>query len=285
MQLDKLLQSIVAIDHPPVEVIQIGSGETPSIQGHQRAELRRDHRNHIQNHPFRLVSRLSKGIHHLEAFGELELFLLGRLGLHSAAEIDGQFLDIDLLQELLDRLGAHQGRKLVRILLHHLSILLFAEHFLFVQGSIPRIQNHVGLEVEDTLQLSQAQVQQMSDSTRQTLEEPYMGAGTGQFDVAETLPPHLGQRDLDTALVADHSPVLHPFVLPAKTLPIGDGAEDLGAEQTVALRLEGSVVDGLRFGDFTLGPGSDRVRRSQTDSDAVEIRGEVSPVMRVWSKH
>ena len=186
---------------------------------------------------------------------------------------------------LLDRFGAHQGLKLPRILLHHLSILLFAQDFLFVQGSVAGIQNHVGLEIEDTLQLPQAQVQQMPDPTGQPLEEPDMRTGTGQFDVTQTFPPNLGQSDLDPALVADHSPVLHPLVLPAETLPIGDGAKDLGAEQAVPLRLEGPVVDGLRFGDFPLGPGPDRVRRSQADPDAVKISSEVSPVMRVWSKH
>src|SRR5690606_8497344 len=48
-------------------------------------------------------------------------------------------------------------------------------------------------------------------------------------------------------------------------------AEDLGAEQAVALRLEGTVVDGFRLVHFTEGPGTDHLRRSQTDTDRIEL--------------
>jgi hypothetical protein len=70
--------------------------------------------------------------------------------------------------------------------------------------------------------------------------------------MAHALPAHLGQRDLDAALLADHSAVLEALVLAAQTLVIASRAEDLGAEQAVALRLEGAVVDGLGLFDFAV---------------------------------
>src|SRR4029077_7123959 len=77
------------------------------------------------------------------------------------------------------------------------------------------------------------------------------------------------------ALVADHAAVLHALVLAAETLPVGDRAKDAGAEQTVALRLEGAVVDGLGLGDFAMRPAPDFFRRRQADTDGVEVRDHI----------
>ena len=60
--------------------------------------------------------------------------------------------------------------------------------------------------------------------------------------------------DLDAALLADDAAVLHALVLAAEALEVFDRAEDLGAEETVALRLEGPVVDSLGLLDLTERP-------------------------------
>ena len=49
-----LLQSseaVVAIDHPPVQVVEVARGEATAIQLHHRPQIRWNHRDHIQNHP------------------------------------------------------------------------------------------------------------------------------------------------------------------------------------------------------------------------------------------
>jgi hypothetical protein len=56
--------------------------------------------------------------------------------------------------------------------------------------------------------------------------------------------------------------VLHALVLAAEALPVGDGAKDAGAEEAVALRLEGAVVDGLGLGDLAMRPGADLLREA-----------------------
>jgi hypothetical protein len=66
---------------------------------------------------------------------------------------------------------------------------------------------------------------------------------------------HAAQRDFNAALFADDALVLHALVLAAQALVVLDRAEDARAEQAVALRLEGPVVDGLRLFDFAEGPG------------------------------
>src|ERR1700682_2863477 len=69
--------------------------------------------------------------------------------------------------------------------------------------------------------------------------------------------------------------MLHALVLAAQALPVGNRAEDAGAEQAVALRFEGAVVDGLRLGDLAVRPAPDFFRRRQTDADGIEIRNHI----------
>ncbi len=92
-----------------------------------------------------------------------------------------------------------------------------------------------------------------------------------QFDVTHALTAHLRQRDFNAALFADDAAMLQAFVLAAQTFVILDRAKDLGAEQTVALRLEGAVVDGFRFLDFAVGPRTDFFGRREADLDRVEL--------------
>jgi hypothetical protein len=82
VQLDQLLQPVVAVDHAAIQVVQIGGGETAAIQRHQRTKLRRNDRDHVQNHPLRLVAGLAEALDHAQALGVLQLLLLRHLGLH-----------------------------------------------------------------------------------------------------------------------------------------------------------------------------------------------------------
>ena len=152
-------------------------------------------------------------------------------------------------------------------------------------GDFARIDDDVRFEVQDALELAQRDVEQVADAARQALEEPDVRARAGEFDVAQTLAANTGQRDFDAALVADHAAVLHALVLAAQALPIGDRSEDAGAEQAVALRLEGAVVDGFGLGDFAVGPAADFFRGGQTDSNRIEIGDQIRSVVRRGSIH
>ena len=52
-QLDQALEPVVAVDHPPVEVVQVRGREAAAVERHERAQLGRDHRNDGQDHPLR----------------------------------------------------------------------------------------------------------------------------------------------------------------------------------------------------------------------------------------
>src|SRR5215813_5234587 len=123
----------------------------------------------------------------------------------------------------------------------------------------------------------------MSDATRQSFEEPDMGAGAGQFDVAKPFASNFGKRDFNAAFVADDAAVFHPFVLAAQAFPVRYRTEDTSAEQTILLRLERSIVDGLGLGYFAVRPRANLFWRGQTDPNAVKIGDRCRPVIRIRS--
>ena len=98
-----------------------------------------------------------------------------------------------------------------------------------------------------------------------------MGARCGQIDVAHAVTTHLGLGNLNATLFANHAAVFQAFVFAAQTFVVLDGPENLGAKQAVTLGLEGTVVDGFGFFDFTERPRTDFLRGSQTNFDGIEM--------------
>ncbi len=200
---------------------------------------------------------------------------------HFHAQLVGELVDVDALQQLLDRLGAHLSAELVSPLLARLAVLLFGEQLVLLEIAVERIDDDVGLEVQDALELAERDVEQVADAARQPLEEPHVAHRRGERDVAEALAANLGLRDFDAALVADDAAVLHALVLAAQALPVGNRPEDLRAEQTVAFRLERAVVDRLRLGHLAVRPRHDLFRRRQTDADGVEIGSQRTTIVKL----
>ena len=88
--------------------------------------------------------------------------------------------------------------------------------------------------------------------------------------MAHPFAPDLGQRNLDTAFLADDAAVLHPLVLAAQAFVILDRPKNPGTEQAVAFGFEGPVIDGLRLLDFTVGPRTDAFGARDRNLDLVE---------------
>ena len=286
VQLDQLLQPVVAVDDAAIQIVQIGGGETAAIQRHQRTQLRRNHRDHVQDHPLRLVAGLAEALDHAQALGVLQLLLLRNFGLHLLANFEAERFAVDLLEQFLDALGAHHGDEFSGEFLIELALALVGDHFALLQiRHFAGIDHHESFEIEHALQLAQRDVEQVADAAGQALEEPDVRAGAGQFDVAQALAADARQRHFDAALVADDAAMLHALVLAAQAFPVGDGAEDAGAEQPVALRLEGPVVDGFRLGDFAMRPAPDLFRRGQTDPDGIEVGDQICSVVRRGTIH
>ena len=272
-ELEELLEAVVAVDDAAIEIVQIRRREAAAVQRNERTQLGRNDRDDVEDHPLGTMARLAEGVDDFEPLGRLQLLDLRRLGAHHEAQLVAELFDVHAAQQLLDRFGAHLGDEHIAVLAAQLAILLFGEQLFLVEDvrQVARVDRHVRLEVEDALEVAQGDVEQVADARRQALEEPDVRNGRGQLDVAHALAAHLRLRDFDAALVADDAAVLHPLVLAAEAFPVGDRAEDLRAEEAVALRFEGAVVDRLRLGDFAVRPRPDLFRGREADLDGVEI--------------
>ena len=82
----------------------------------------------------------------------------------------------------------------------------------------------------------------------------------GQINVAETLTTNLARNDLDTTFFTDDATVFHALVFAAVTLVVFGWTKDFGAEETVTLRLECPVVDGLGFRHLAMTPRANLLR-------------------------
>ncbi len=187
------------------------------------------------------------------------------------AQVCLELLEVEALEQFADRFGAdHGGEGVLAVLVLRLEVLVFRQELTVLERGQARLEHDVVFEVQDALEILQRHVEQQADARRQRLQEPDVRDRRGELDVAHALAPDARQRHFDRALFADDALVLHALVLAAQALVILDRPEDAGAEQAVALGLEGAVVDGLRLFDLAVGPRQNLLRV------AIEIR--------IWSK-
>ena len=269
LQLQQAAQTRVAVDDAAVQVVQVGRCEAAAVQRHQRTQVRGQHGQHFHDHPARLDAGLLERFQQLQALGVLlDLdFGAGQV----AAQALGLDVDVDAFEQVLDAFGAHLGFELVTVLGALGLVVVLGHDAELLQRGHAGVGHHVGFEVQHALNVAQRHVEHQAQTRRQRLQEPDVGAGRSQVDVAHALAAHLGLGHFDAALLADHAAVLEALVLAAQALVVLDGAKDLGAEQTIALGLERAVVDGLGLLHLAEGPGTDLLGRSQTDLDGIEM--------------
>jgi hypothetical protein len=105
-EVEQPLEAVVPVDDAPVEVVQVTRSEAAAVELHHRAELRRDYRDRLQDHPLGLVLRGDEGVDDLEPLdGPALLLPLGRLD--RLAERLRLGVEIEVAQEVPDRLGSH----------------------------------------------------------------------------------------------------------------------------------------------------------------------------------
>src|SRR5262249_31012840 len=122
---------------------------------------------------------------------------------------------------------------------------------------------------------TQRNIEQMTDTRRQTFEKPDMRTRACQFDMTETFAAYFRLCHFNAALIADHASMLHALVFAAETFPVGHRTEHFDAEKPIAFRLKGTVIDGLRLGDFAMRPRKYLFRRGKTDTNCLKIRREI----------
>ena len=130
--------------------------------------------------------------------------------------------------------------------------------------------DHVGGEVDDLFQVLRSDVQQVAQTGRNTLEEPDVGHRSGKLDMAHALTAHTALGDFHTTAFADDALEAYALVLAAGALPVTGRSEDLFAEQTVFLWLQGTVVNGFRLLDLAMAPITDVIGGGQANPQFVK---------------
>ena len=92
-----------------------------------------------------------------------------------------------------------------------------------------------------------------------------------QLYVSATLTTNFLLSYLNTATVAHDTLITDALVLSAGTLIVLGRTKDTLAEQTIALRLIGTVVNGLWLGNLTKRTLKDLLRRGKTNGNLGEI--------------
>ena len=159
-QFDQALQTVVPVDHTTVEVVEVGGCEAATVQRHQRAQFRWDHRDYGEHHPFRAVAGFEERLHDLEALDDLlRLQFTGCFG-EFRTELFGFCFEVDLSQHFADRFSADIGGEGVcAVLVLRVEILFFGHQLAVGQVCQTRLDHDVVFEVEDAFEVTQRHVQ------------------------------------------------------------------------------------------------------------------------------
>ena len=79
-KIEQSLETVVAVDDPAIEVVEVGGGETATVELHHRAQVGRDDRHRLEDHRRGIVLALAERLDDLHALCGT-LTLLRRVGL------------------------------------------------------------------------------------------------------------------------------------------------------------------------------------------------------------
>src|SRR5699024_3782839 len=138
-KLQKSLQTIVSVDDPSVQVVQVGSGETSAVQLHHRTKVRGNHRDRRHDHPFRTVSGFTEGFHNFQTF-----YNTGALLAAGVRQLRLQLLrvliQVDGFQKLHDGFCSHAYPEAVSVGFAGVLVFFFRQDLFVLKSGISRIQ-------------------------------------------------------------------------------------------------------------------------------------------------
>jgi len=245
MDLQQLLEPVIAGDNPAVQLIEVGGRKPSAVQLHHRPDLRRQDGQDAQHHPLQLVLGHAEGLDDLQPLDDTGLFLPGRTG-KLLLEAGSKLLDVDARQQLAHRLGAHADAELLAVHLAVFGILLFGQHQTGLQRRVAGVKHDVLGKVQHLFQLLGGDVQHQCHPGGDRLEVPDMRHRACQLDVSHALAAHLLGGHIHAALLAlDDLFAVGILIFAAHAGAVLGRAKDALAEQTADLRLQRAVVDGL----------------------------------------
>ena len=236
-EFQQALQAVVAVDNTAIEVVQVGGGKAAAVELDHRADVRRNNRYHVEDHPLRAVAGETERLHNLQALQNAHTLLAGSRR-QFVLEFCGLLLQVDLFQQGLDRLRAHAGLEVILILFPQIAVLFLRQELLLLQfPDIAGICDDIQGKVEHLFQHTGGYIQNQTHTGGDSFKVPDVRYGRCQLNVAHTLAADLGPRDFHAAAVADLALIADALVLSAMALPVLLRSKNAFAEEAVALRL------------------------------------------------
>ena len=115
MQFQQPFQPVVTVNDTAIQVIQITGGKTSAIKLYHRTQVRRDDRNHIQNHPGRLIAGFFECFRNFQTAYNTYFLLAGRL-FQFFPKLSNQSWNIYFFQQLFDSRGSHLRAECISVL-------------------------------------------------------------------------------------------------------------------------------------------------------------------------
>ena len=126
LQVEEAAEAVVAVDHAPIQVVQVGGREAAAVELDHRSQVGRDDRQGGEDHPLRTRAGLAEGLDEAQPLDRLLPALAGGLA-HLDVQVLAELIEVDLLDDLLDRLGAHAGVEHPAVLLGERAVLGLGE--------------------------------------------------------------------------------------------------------------------------------------------------------------
>ena len=146
-QLQKPCQTVIPVNNPAIQVIQIRGGKTSAVQLYHGTDIRRDHRNHGHDHPLRFVAGIAECLHNLQPFDDTGALLAAGIPKLLAQHLR-ILLQVNRPEKLQHRLRAHSHtERTIAPLLQLLPVFLFRKYLLILQAGFPFIQHNIGRKI------------------------------------------------------------------------------------------------------------------------------------------
>ena len=125
-EVDQPLEPVVAVDHAAVQVVEVGGREAATVELNHRAQFRRDHRDGVEHHAHR---RVAVGLERRDDLQPLEgaKLLLPLAVLDDVTQYLGLGVDVEGLDQLLDRLRAHGTGEVLAVPVDELAVQVLVD--------------------------------------------------------------------------------------------------------------------------------------------------------------
>jgi hypothetical protein len=137
LQLQQVLETVVAVDDAAVEIVQIDVAKAAAFKRNERTQIRRDHRQNVEHHPIRTSVRGREALHELQTLRELLADLLALGVPHRLLELFVELVEIDFGKKALHRFRAHAGNKAFAVLLLRFAVFDFVQQLRLRQRRVP----------------------------------------------------------------------------------------------------------------------------------------------------